>query len=242
MMVAAVLVAMPWLLAPGFATAGPNAGGHLLLHTEESVSYTWDDVSSYAGFTIPECPWRECFDPAYECEEFLLDIDVSSNKPYDEPAVFWVIAAFPSHACPRVNAVAFGIDWDVTGNEPTFVGWGNCADWELSVNDWPLEPHSGTVAAFSQPRPQLATPIYWFAAFAYYGESTINLTSHPTEGVARFADDSIPSKLDTITRERLGSMGLGGAGGVNSFYPDNNPVIEGSWGGVKAQFRESGDR
>ena len=220
------------------SAAGPNSGGYLVLHTDDSVTYTWDDVASYSGYTIPECPWVECYEDDAECVDFIASIDATSNKPAEEPAVFWVIAAFSPNNCPRVNAVAFGIDWDVDGNQPTFVGWGSCGDWELSQDDWPTTPHSGTVVSFSSAHIQHAIPMYWFAAFSYYGETQVRLTIHPSEGEARFADDSVPSKLDGIEPSHLGSMGLGGAWGTNSYLPGAIPVLESSWGGVKAQFRE----
>ncbi len=82
------------------------------------------------------------------------------------------------------------------GSTPTFVGWGNCGDFEISVGDW-LMTNSGTVVSFSQVRRERALPLYWFAAFSYYGATTIELVAHTTEGEARFADDAIPARLGT---------------------------------------------
>lgn len=221
---------------PTVVAAGANHDGYLVVHTDESIVYTWDDVDDYAHLSFPQCPPHPCeFDTDEECSQAQFDLDVTSERPPEEPTVFWVLAAFSYDVCPRVSAAAFGLDWEVDGSEPTFVGWGNCGDAEFSLDDWPVTPESGTVVTFSRARTERLLPLYWFAAFSYYGATTISIASHPTEGTARFADDAIPSQLDPVPRERRGSLGLGGAWGTNPVY-GWIPTERASWGEIKARF------
>jgi hypothetical protein len=198
------------------ALAGPNAGGALIFHTDDSIVYTPDD--NYVGMS-----GRNCLDdfncpdnPDMACE--IQSSNPTSGKGKGEMAVWWILAAFPEGSCPRLSGLTMGIGWDAPSNNIIFEAWGPCSDGlELPTPDWPQEfVGAGTAVTWLSARRTRLTEVYWFAGYAYYGPIQLRIQGHPTQG-ADFADDSVPSQLDPITPDRMGVLGLGGAKGFNPY-------------------------
>ena len=98
------------------------------------------------------------------------------------------------------------------GNDLTIISHGACGDFQLDEPNWPDTPGSGTAVSWSAARTAQAVPVYWIAAYSYYGALQVDLIGHPSQG-GNFADDTVPSVLDPI--EDFGSLGLNGATGYN---------------------------
>ncbi|MEZ4649923.1 MAG: hypothetical protein R3E97_14260 [Candidatus Eisenbacteria bacterium] len=176
-------------LAANVASAGPNAGGTLIVHGDPSVVYTVD-IDNYCGFAPL----------AGGCESAL------TNYPADETFVWWVKAAFPEGAAPRLAGVVFGVNYDEAAI--TVLGFGPCGDFELADGSWPA-PGSGTAITFQNAQTSQLVDLYWFAGYnySYYGaDVSFDLIANPSQG-AKFADDSVPSILDDIAG--LGMLGFG---------------------------------
>ena len=233
----ALVSSLAFVVAP--ALAGPNAGGFLLFHTNDALSYTWDDIEDYSYFTVPECGYGHC-NEIDECIGFVSNIDPTSDRSGNVPTVFWLLAVFPPESCPRLRAASFGLDWDMAYT-PTFIGWGNCAAGELAEDGWPEEPNAGTSIWFSSTETRQVVPLYWFAAFSYYGSTQISVSSRSGASAPEFADDSVPSIIDLVPREYRGVFGLGGGQGTNPLW-SNTPVLEDSWGGIKRRFADRAAR
>jgi len=204
---------------PNPTVAGPNADGYLLLHTDDSVVYTSDDTSAFCDLYGPECPSDpDCTGDHLDCAGALLNLDPTSNRG-TAVSVFWAIAAFPPSSCPRVLAVQFGLAWPAN-QTPIFVGHGKCGVFEVASEGWPDELGAGTAVAFGEPVSRTGFPVYWFAAYCYYGsQALIQVSDFPvgSDGAA-FADDSVPSILDEIPSQNRGSIGLNGAIGDNPYW------------------------
>lgn len=226
----------------GTALAGANAGGYLLMHTDDTVIYSSDDEANYVSLLDSECPFNpNCTgEPAdvETCVAFLDEsIDVTSGRDgtQGEVTMLWVIAAFPGDVCPRVKGVEFGLKWELAA-QPQFVAFGGAGDFELnSGSDWPVFLGSGAAVTWSQTVTRQAFPVYWLAAYEYYMPTTISIALSPFAGGTDFADDSIPSQLDVVPSANWGSVGLNGAVGTNP-YMRVIPTVESSWGEVKAIF------
>ncbi|MEZ4650097.1 MAG: hypothetical protein R3E97_15165 [Candidatus Eisenbacteria bacterium] len=169
--------------------AGPNAGGTLIVHGDPGVVYT-TDIDDYTGFA----------DLPAGCESAV------TNYPADETFVWWVKAAFPEDATPRLAAAVFGIDYDE--DAVVLLAYGPCGDFELSDPSWPA-PQSGTAIAFSDARTEGLVDLYWFAGYNYYlggADVSFDLVPSPSQG-ADFADDFVPANLDPVIG--LGKLGFG---------------------------------
>lgn len=177
-------------IAANVASAGPNAGGTLIVHGDPGVVYT-TDIIDYTGFApLPD-----------GCESAL------TNYPADRTFVWWVKAAFPDGSSPRLAGVTFGIDYPADGSV-VVVAFGASGDFELPDGSWPA-PQSGTAVTFQTARTSQLVDLYWFAGYnySYYGaDVSFDLIPNPSQG-ANFADDAVPSNLDPIAG--LGSLGFG---------------------------------
>ncbi len=173
-------------VAPG-AIAGPN-NGILALIQAEGVVYT-TDIDNYCGASaIPPC------------EEAV------SSYGGTDIVVLNTVAYFVGS--PRLAGVIFGIEYPET--DFFLADFGPCGDFELFTSDWPASGE-GTAITFGAAQTTLATHLYWFAGYNYYGNAvSFDLTPHPTGG-AVFADDDVPSNLDEVVA--LGSFGFGGLPG-----------------------------
>ncbi|MFN8549652.1 MAG: hypothetical protein U0527_17200, partial [Candidatus Eisenbacteria bacterium] len=174
---------------------GPNHNGVLLLHTNASLVYT-SDQNTYCGeLGISSCD------------------EVVARQDGIDPAVIFVLAAFPLHSHPRLAGITFGVTY---GNCVVLDSWGACADFEIATSAWPA-PGEGTALTFNVARTTLLSDVYWFGAYAYDNRiDAMTLIPHPTQG-AFFADDSTPSVLDPIAF--LGSFGFNRQGATQCPTP-----------------------
>lgn len=211
------------------AMAGPNAGGVLLVHTDDTVVYT-PDTASYLGLSTMGCD--SDFDcPPYDDPDCLsIPPDATSGKADTENAVWWVLAAFPANSCPSLAGLTFGATW-AAENDIVITALGPGGEFELPTSNWPFYLGEGTAVTWSSGQTARVTEVYWFAGYAYYGPATFNLGPHPTQG-GNFADASVPSLIDPIAG--YGSLGLRGAVGTNPDFP--TPTVETSWGEIKSIF------
>lgn len=215
-----LLLATVFFLPPavGPAFAGPNTGGVLLVHTDDSIVYSGDQYD-YAGESGIQCNQQWQCPPYADCVANVHRANPTSGRG-DQVTLFWVLAAFPKDSCPHVKGTEFGLSW--TG-EVQIVDWGNCADFEIVSDDWPYGgagESAGVAWRYTQKR-QLVE-VYWFAAYADAGPAVIQVTPHPTQG-GYFGDNSVPAVLDAITG--WGTLGMNGAEGFN-------PEIQGPPGGA----------
>ncbi len=167
------------------AVAGPNTG-ILAVIQAEGVVYT-SDIDDYCGASsLPSCEQA-----------------VSSYNGTDT-IVLNTVAFFVG--APRLAGTIFGIEYPET--DLFIVDFGACGDFELTTNGWPASGE-GTAVTWGTAQTTLATQIYWFAGYNYYGNSiSFDLTLHPNGGGAAFADDDVPSNVDQAVA--LGSFGFGG--------------------------------
>ncbi|MEZ4650543.1 MAG: hypothetical protein R3E97_17510 [Candidatus Eisenbacteria bacterium] len=218
----------------GSAMAGPNANGYLLLHTDDTVVYSEDDEGTYCDFLTVECPFDpECDDNHDGCASAAMSLNPTSGRG-SETTMIWVVAAFQPDACPRVAAIQFGMSWPPEYPASPMLAWGNCGDFEIATDGWPTDLSSGTAVTWGNAITRTAFPVYWFAAYAYYGAIEITIDDF-TNGPAAFADDHVPSVIDPVPNQNWGVLGMAGATGSNP-YIANTPVHEKSWGEVKAIF------
>ena len=241
-----------FLALASIASAGPNADGVILLHTEPDVSFT--DGGTYCELA-DVVPLTICFEANARTDE-------------TEPILFWVFAAFPVESNPRLSGVTLGIEYPA---EVTIIDDEACGDFVLSDNEWPASGH-GTAVTWNEAQTTHVTVIYGFVGYGASG-GHFELTPNPNGGGV-FADDSIPSLVDPIadygvlgfgtegyvpcsddmvraccfddrTCELLGENDCSNAGG--SFLPDEFacdpnpcepvPVVGTSWGRMKSQYR-----
>ena len=218
------------------ALAGPNAGGALWLHTDDALEFS--DGTDYKGMS-----GRNCVDDFNNCPPQVLDCVQSANptsgRALQETAVWWVLAAFDSSSCPRLSGITFGVGWE-NENDISIVASGKAGDFEIPTDGWPGYLLTGTAVTWQSPRLTHLAEVYWFAGYAYYGPAVFEIRHHPTQG-SDFADDTIPANLDPIPPEKRGTLGLGGATGVNPDPDGPTPTLEQSWGSLKRIFGTPGE-
>ncbi len=199
------------------ALAGPHEGGVLFVHTDDSVVFT--DGDDFSGASSLGC----------ECGDFgKCPLGDPTSDRSSEPFVWWVLAAFPD-GCPQLQGISFGVEHPGL-DTLDFLAWGPGSGFEVADIAWP-ETGTGTVVAWQEPIRTPIVEVYWFAAQAYYGAGTFELTGHPREG-GLFADDTIPPVIDSIVG--YGSLGFAGAVGTSPF--GGTRTVEMSWGLLKQEF------
>jgi hypothetical protein len=181
-----VLVVCLCVFASTTAFSGKNAGGALIVHTDDSVSYTTGD---WCG---------QLFSDPGTCENAVTRTDKDENTP----AVIWLLAAFPDTANPAVSVVYFGIEHNLPPNEGYFVNHGYCGPAgtiEVPDGGWP-ETGFGNSLAFGSPvQGDLLFPFYWFATYGTTA-SYLGTAENSEGGYAAFVDDSNPPIEDRITK------------------------------------------
>jgi len=171
-------LALPAALAfASIASAGPNAGGTLIVHANPAATYTIDQ-NIYCGST-----------DLATCEQAIVSVD--AHRTY----LYFAIAAFPNAAAPRLLGATFGVTYS---DAMVFDNWGPCGNFELAMNGWP-NSGTGTAVTWNAPQTALLTPVYWFAGYNYYWPqpTAFALAPHATQG-GNFADDSVPAVVDPI--------------------------------------------
>jgi hypothetical protein len=166
------------------AMAGKNAGGAMVVHTDDAH-----------GWTNGVCDFFDSWVP-YPCPDLGTRTDVDVNTP----ALIWFIAAFDVGASPGVTVCYFGHDHSM----PQYYHnrWGFCGPAgtiEVPDSGWPDSPATaGNSVAFGAPvSGDILFPFYYFDAWGspgWYYCSAIN----PVGGYAGFVDDSNPPELDYV--------------------------------------------
>jgi hypothetical protein len=174
------------------AQAGPHAGGVVVVHATPPIFQTVVEHDGYCGWS----------DPSGGCPS--LDTNLPGAQGFGF-WVWWVAAAFPEEAEPRLTGVEFGIDYDP--DTVFLVDHDPCGDSYQPTGDWP-SPGSGTKVTWIEPQTSIITEAYWFAGYEYYGiDTAFCVIPHPTLG-GDFSDDSIPPELDPIAD--YGCLGFNG--------------------------------
>jgi hypothetical protein len=169
------------------ASAGPNEGGMLVVHIDESVILS-------RGIST-------CNPELRDCAQAITSIPPDP----DRVVVLFLLAAFPYS--PEVAGVMFGIEYSTS-----LVASGRCSgDFEVKDQNWPA---SGTGTAVTwdtsvgRPMTDRLFPLYWFAVYAEYG-GYFSAGEHPAQG-GFFGDASIPAAQDPV--EGFGWAGFGQIG------------------------------
>lgn len=162
------------------ALAGPNEGGALIVHTDDSIDFTDGNYCTDYSAQLPT-----------SCDEASTRTDKSST----ELAVVWFLAAFHESASPSVMGVEFGVDHNLPAHY--IATHQHCGAVDLPQGDWPVT--GGTAMAYASPKTDLIFPIYYFVIWGdpghYLGSGIHQEIEH-----AAFYDDADPSNVDYITR------------------------------------------
>ena len=190
------------------ATAGPNAGGTLIVHVLPPID----------GCKCGELLRLAC-DVTDPCVDLDGCADARSRIDGDQNQVWVVIAAFPEGSSPRLSKVAFGIEYPPA---VAFLAESSCADTELTTDGWPSSGQ-GTAISWREPRKGSMQVLYWFAGYNEYSPQAalFQLTPHPTQG-GNFGDDSVPIQLDPIAG--YGALGFEQAGVLVCPSPPSSPA------------------
>jgi hypothetical protein len=184
-----VLGIMALICSP--AMAGKNAGGAMVVHTDDSITYTFFAPPDYCAifpYTGDLCtelnPTSNFVDP-----NFLLG------------ALVYYVAAFPEGSAPGVTVVFFGHDHNFALG---FIsGWSLCGppnSLEIPDANWPNDPIAGNSVAFGSPvAGDLVFPFYWLGVYGDVG-NFIGPRINQTGGYAGFVSDDNPGVLDECFR------------------------------------------
>lgn len=178
---------LAFLVLCGVATptlAGKNAGGALIVHTNDAYTYS-SGTACTTPYAIPT-----------SCEEAITRSDKS------EGTVAWFLAAFPDTSNPAVTVVYFGVDYDDANLDPgsAYRLCGPPGSFEVPDDDWPYTGRGNSIA-FGTPVTQLHVfPVYVIRIDGGQAGSYFRTRNNPTGGYAAFVDDSDPPCEDAILR------------------------------------------
>jgi hypothetical protein len=202
-----------------FATSvwgGPNAGGVIIVHTNESLVYS--DGNSYCG----QSELGDCND---------ADVRIDDTATH----ILNVLAAFPAENSPRLAGVVFGIEYDEVHAE--ILDWDDCGDFALygAAPDGDPWPSTGSYAAVTWNVGQTdhLVEILWVAIYGDSEPGSFDLVPGHVSGGA-FADDDVPANIDPIAD--YGRLGFFQDGYLPCPSPPT-PVQPSSWGSIKASYR-----
>ena len=171
------------LTAP--ATAGRNANGALVVHTNDAIVYTAMD--DYCASAMPAT-----------CEE----LGTQTDKPVEvAQAVIWLLWAFVPESSPAVTTVQFGIHHNLPSNQGYISAYASCGPDPLELPDtgWPEPNDCGNLVAYSGPVYDRLFAFYWFAAIGVQ-DGSFGTRTYPSTDEAKFVDDSSLPVEDLIYR------------------------------------------
>lgn len=171
------------MLVAGVATGGRNAGGALIVHTNNVVPYRC---------SLPDGCGEDYDDPG-TCEEATTRIEVMT--------LVWFLAAFDEAANPGVTSIDFGLDYSSHYDLGTYY-WYCGPEGTASYPDagWPTDPAAGNSIRFGSPIVgQRLLPFYYICFNGSDGDY-VGTKIHPNLGYAAFTDDSEPPVIDGCGR------------------------------------------
>jgi hypothetical protein len=183
------------------AMAGKNAGGALVVHTDDAVNWT-GTICQMFDSVVPQ-----------DCEA----LGTRTDKDEYTSALIWFIAAFPEGSSPGVAVAYFGNDHNLP--EYYHNRWGFCdngmaGSLEVPDTGWPdLPATAGNSVAWGSPiLGDLFFPVYYFDVWGYadvYYCSAKNpngvIDGVPTPW-AGYVDDSNPPVTDYIADDNFGCV------------------------------------
>jgi hypothetical protein len=180
---AALLTILLTMLLPGAVMAGKNAGGALIVHTQDSYVYS----------AVTAC--TTTYSTPASCEE------ANTRSDKSEGTVVWLLAAFPDSSSPAVSGIYFGIDYDDVNLDPgvSLQVCGPDGSQQIPDAGWPYEGRGNTVAFSSPIEGNHLFPFYVFKIDGGTDSSYFSTGINPTGGYAAFFDDSFPPVNDEIT-------------------------------------------
>ncbi|MDM7917215.1 MAG: hypothetical protein ACE15D_03540 [Candidatus Eisenbacteria bacterium] len=170
------------LAFPGTSLAGKNANGAMIVHTNDAVNYT----VTGANF----------------CEDSYNPVDcisavTQSNKGPDDEAMIWFLASFYEGTNPAVAGVQFGVRHNLPPGQGYVPHWHQCPPDALVLPDegFPDVP-GGTLIGFLAPVYDRLLTFAWFGVYQAGPGSFFGSGVYPGDGLAKFADDSVPPVED----------------------------------------------
>ena len=174
---------MGWVMAASPALAGRNANGAMIVHTNDTYSYSTADAC-----TTPSG------DPG-TCQNAITQTNKSSGS------VIWILAAFMPSSSPGVSAIEFGIQYDSADLVVTS-SWTPCGPGVVEAPEagWPASC-SGNAILFAAP---VYAQLFPFYVLEVDNPSSIpgaffSVTADPRTGAAKFVDDGVPPTEDACT-------------------------------------------
>ena len=178
----AILLAVALSASPGHA--GKNAGGALIVHTQDAYVFSASTACT-TTYSIPA-----------SCEE------ANTRSDKNVGTVVWLLAAFPDTSSPGVSGIYFGIDYDDVNLDPGAATklCGPAGSMELPDSGWPYEGRGNTVAFGTPVVGNRLFPVYVFKIDGGTDSSYFSTAVNPTGGYAAFIDDSAPPATDEVTK------------------------------------------
>jgi hypothetical protein len=178
MTAAALLLA--WLTTP--ASAGPNAGGVLIVH-DPSFLYTNVSDICLSGI-VPE-----------SCE--AADVRLDGAGSIQTAGVWKIYTAFPPGSEPRLKGIVFRAS-STAGVR--VLNAGRClSSFDFPSSNWWHGTGADNALVWDDTQTGILAPVYWFAGYTYPAglPDTFWVSPASTQG-GFFADDSVPAVLDSI--------------------------------------------
>lgn len=177
----------------GFVSgAGRNEGGSLIVHADDSVSYTSGVCALFADHAPASCS----------------QANTRTDKDSATPALVWLLAAFHPSMSPAVSMVVFGLEHNLPPGEGRFAHAGPCGPGSFAIPDLGWPDSGGNLVCFD---PAAEDTLFAFYFLDVYGDagSFLGPGIHPSYGRAYFLDASSPA-LDDI--EQFGVVRWGAEG------------------------------
>lgn len=167
------------------AQAGKNAGGAMVVHTDDEYAWTTGACANFDSWVPQSCD----------------SLNTRTDNDDETPALIWFIAAFPDTADPGVTVAYFGIDHNLPAYYIDRHGYcGPSGTIEVPDTGWPDDTDAGNSVAFgSAVTSDSLFPFYWFSAYGFEN-AYLGTAENPTGGYAAFVDDSNPPVQDEVTR------------------------------------------
>jgi hypothetical protein len=194
-----LLCLLLWGVTAPIASAGPNAGGTLVVQ-DAHINFS----------AVQDLPVPPVSPPPSDCG--AVDNNVLPSTTPIQMRVWKVYAAFPTGSCPRLRSLTWGIS-DLGGGS-VYVTAAGLPDpinqIEIVTGGWPNPQGGGGSIAEDLAVTQSSTFVecYWFGGYCYQGG---RFATKPHAYLdTQFVDDAVPVHVDPIAG--FSSIGFGIAG------------------------------